>query len=93
MQDTLLCYEALTQYAVRQTNRDIYQMEVILESTAASQWKQTIRLNMTNFDVLYSDQVGVITFHSKIQYSFSVKCSNLKFIITMEIVSQDIAQI
>ncbi len=57
LQDTLVCYEALAQYAIRESNRDIYQMEVTLESTASTNWQEVVRLNMTNFDVLYSSQV------------------------------------
>lgn len=49
--DSLLALQALTAFALRETNRDIFSMEIIIEATQPQDppWKHTIRLNHSNF--------------------------------------------
>ncbi|CAH1779511.1 unnamed protein product [Owenia fusiformis] len=48
-QDSIIALEALTKYGEADTNRDLYNMEINLESTASPDWKRTVRLNKDNF--------------------------------------------
>ena len=57
LQDGLVVLEALTAYAFRETNRDIYQMEIRLEATRNPDWTKTIMLNSSNFAQLHSFEV------------------------------------
>ena len=48
-QDTLVALQALCEYGKRDTNRDLYNMQIDLESTSTHRWRQNIRLNRENW--------------------------------------------
>ena len=56
----LFVTQALTQYSLRETNRDIYQMEITFEATKPQDpiWRHTVRLNNTNFGQIFSFDVS-----------------------------------
>ena len=58
LQDTYVALQALTMFALGETNRFIYQMEVVLHSTFSADYEDSFKLNMTNFDTLYTSDVS-----------------------------------
>ena len=60
-QDTLIALQALTEFALRETNRDIYRMLIILESTMSrpgqEPWHTEVHLNKSNFADFNTEQV------------------------------------
>ncbi|KAI0207911.1 Complement C3 [Lamellibrachia satsuma] len=56
-QDTLRATQALVEVAIRDTNKDLYNMVVTLEATAAPAWKQTVRLTRGNFATRHAIKV------------------------------------
>lgn len=57
VQDTLLALEALTEFSYRQTNRAFYNLQLQFECTSNSSWKQTVKLDKSNFAQLYTFSV------------------------------------
>ncbi|CAH1782654.1 unnamed protein product [Owenia fusiformis] len=49
--DTITALQALHTYGLRNPNRDIYSMELTVESTASPAWTKVIRLDRDNFNV------------------------------------------
>ena len=49
MQDTLLAAKALTEFALRETNRLFYNIELTLEAVSDKNWHHKVYLNRTNY--------------------------------------------
>ncbi|CAH1797576.1 unnamed protein product [Owenia fusiformis] len=64
-QDSILSLEALVEFARRDTNRDLYNMEIDLEVTSDPQWRHTVRLNKDNFATLHKVEIPKVWGHVK----------------------------
>lgn len=58
VQDNLLALEALTAFALEESNREFFKLEVDITATGRSDWGNQLRVNRTNFFNLQTYKVS-----------------------------------